>query len=148
MSSDCSRSFRSVDTAFPIANVVTSVYRSARMTEVAPREFTSGAVANLRRRLTLANGTSEATTGPGIYEALIAYDDAPLNVATLTRMTADAHRQLTDAIRGDGDFEEAKARFRSKSALLADAHAQWSGVAAALNATVADVEQCAQCGAA
>lgn len=107
----------------------------------------------------MQNNSEVAAARQGVYEAMIAYDDARTNVANLTRMTGDAYRDLCRAIGGHGDLAEAKARFELEVSILADAHAQLVGKAALVNAAVADGDEwlrcfalpsahCATCGAA
>ena len=103
---------------------------------------------------------AESSDGTGVYEAMIAFDDARTNVATVTRAMERAYTQVCDAIggRGDVDLAVAKSRFELEVGILADANTQLAGRAAILNAAVANglewqrcfvipLDRCADCGA-
>jgi hypothetical protein len=125
---------------------------------VAPREFTSGAVATWIGGDKVQDTSETAGTKP-LYEALIAYEDATGSVQVQQLTVMSAYRTLTDAIGGHGDLQEAQARFALEFPILGVMHEDWKRAALTVSAAVADGlawqesfviprKRCVQCGAA
>jgi hypothetical protein len=98
-----------------------------------------------------------ASEADPLYKALDAYEDAAGAVGVQTISTQGAYRQLTDAIAGHGDLQEARVSFALEATILAVLHDEWKAAGAALVAEVADGvawqewfatprKRCANCG--
>jgi hypothetical protein len=84
-----------------------------------------------------ARGTYVSEADP-LYKALDAYEDAAGAVGVQTITTQGAYRQLTDAIGGHGDLQEASVRFQLEASILTVQFGDWSEAARALTHEVKD----------
>jgi hypothetical protein len=76
-----------------------------------------------------------------LYKALDAFEDAASAVGVQTITAQGAYRQLTDAISGNGDLEEARSRFTLEATVLTVQHGTWSEAARLLMIEVAEAAQ-------
>lgn len=73
-----------------------------------------------------------------LYDAIVAYEDAANQVGALTVTTSGAYANLTNAIGGYGNEEDAVYRFEMESTLLTSAHEHWKACVAELKTQLAD----------